>query len=98
MARSIVVKGVESPERLLDETALFLHRVVAELLDEAGELQVGETVTAEAFSEGDQVKVSGVAKGKGFQGTIKRRRAAASPARTAWSIPSVLAIRRIAAT
>ena len=31
MARSIVVKGVESPERLLDETALFLHRVVTEL-------------------------------------------------------------------
>src|SRR5262245_44710144 len=26
MARSIVVKGVESPERLLDETSLFLHR------------------------------------------------------------------------
>ncbi|HWE44768.1 MAG TPA: response regulator, partial [Caulobacteraceae bacterium] len=31
MARSVVVKGVESPERLLDETALFLHRVVANL-------------------------------------------------------------------
>jgi HAMP domain-containing protein/CheY-like chemotaxis protein len=31
MARSVVVKGVESPERLLDETALFLHRVVAGL-------------------------------------------------------------------
>ena len=31
MARSVVVKGVESPERLLDETALFLHRVVADL-------------------------------------------------------------------
>ena len=31
MARSIVVKGVKSPERLLDETALFLHRVVTEL-------------------------------------------------------------------
>jgi HAMP domain-containing protein/CheY-like chemotaxis protein/signal transduction histidine kinase len=31
IARSIVVKGVESPERLLDETALFLHRVVADL-------------------------------------------------------------------
>jgi CheY-like chemotaxis protein len=26
-----VLKGVQSPERLLDETALFLHRVVAEL-------------------------------------------------------------------
>jgi HAMP domain-containing protein/CheY-like chemotaxis protein/signal transduction histidine kinase len=31
MARSIVVKGVESPERLLDETALFLHRVTTDL-------------------------------------------------------------------
>jgi CheY-like chemotaxis protein/signal transduction histidine kinase len=31
MARSIVVKGVESPERLLDETALFLHRIVEDL-------------------------------------------------------------------
>ncbi len=31
LARSVVVKGVESPERLLDETALFLHRVVADL-------------------------------------------------------------------
>jgi HAMP domain-containing protein/CheY-like chemotaxis protein/signal transduction histidine kinase len=31
MARSIVVKGVESPERLLDETALFLHRVLTDL-------------------------------------------------------------------
>jgi CheY-like chemotaxis protein len=31
LARSVVVKGVESPERLLDETALFLHRVVDSL-------------------------------------------------------------------
>jgi CheY-like chemotaxis protein/signal transduction histidine kinase/HAMP domain-containing protein len=31
LARSVVVKDVESPERLLDETALFLHRVVANL-------------------------------------------------------------------
>jgi CheY-like chemotaxis protein len=28
-AKSIIVKGVESPERLLDETALFLHRAVS---------------------------------------------------------------------
>jgi len=31
LARSVVLKDVESPERLLDETALFLHRVVSEL-------------------------------------------------------------------
>jgi CheY-like chemotaxis protein/signal transduction histidine kinase len=31
LARKVVLKGVESPERLLDETALFLHRVTADL-------------------------------------------------------------------
>ena len=31
MARSIVVKGAASPERLFDETALFLHQVAADL-------------------------------------------------------------------
>ena len=31
IARSVIVKGVELPDRLLDETALFLHRVVADL-------------------------------------------------------------------
>jgi CheY-like chemotaxis protein len=54
MARSIVVKGVESPERLLDETALFLHRIVTdlppdkqrmlELLHSSDEDLVGRTV------------------------------------------------------
>ncbi|MBC8113467.1 MAG: response regulator, partial [Candidatus Saccharimonas sp.] len=29
--KSIIVKGVQSPERLLDETALFLHRVTTNL-------------------------------------------------------------------
>jgi HAMP domain-containing protein/CheY-like chemotaxis protein/signal transduction histidine kinase len=33
-AKSIVLKGVRSPERLLDETALFLHRVVGDLPQE----------------------------------------------------------------
>ncbi len=48
------------------------HRHLVEFRDEAGELLVGQTVTAEAFSPGDQVKVSGLSKGKGFQGVIKR--------------------------
>src|SRR6185436_11772740 len=33
MAKSVVLKDVQSPERLFDETALFLHRVVANLPD-----------------------------------------------------------------
>jgi len=38
LARSVVVKGVESPERLLDETALFLHRVISNLPPEKQKL------------------------------------------------------------
>jgi CheY-like chemotaxis protein len=30
-ADSVIVKGAKSPERLLDETALFLHRVIADM-------------------------------------------------------------------
>ena len=45
---------------------------VREFRDEAGELQVGEDVKVDVFEKGQSVKVSGVSKGKGFQGTIKR--------------------------
>jgi HAMP domain-containing protein/CheY-like chemotaxis protein len=31
VAKSVVLKDVQSPERLLDETALFLHRIIADL-------------------------------------------------------------------
>ena len=55
------------------------HRHLAEFRDEAGELLVGETVTVEAFTPGDKVKVSGTSKGKGFQGTIKRHNFASGP-------------------
>jgi len=47
-------------------------RRLAEFRDEAGALQVGESVTVEAFAVGARVKISGTSKGKGFQGTIKR--------------------------
>src|SRR5215211_4436138 len=54
-------------------------RHVKEFRDEAGELQVGETVTVEAFEKGQTVKVSAVAKGKGFQGTVKRHNFSRGP-------------------
>ncbi len=31
LAKSVVLKDVQSPERLFDETALFLHRIIADL-------------------------------------------------------------------
>jgi large subunit ribosomal protein L3 len=55
------------------------HRHLVEFRDEAGELQVGETVTVEAFEAGQRVKISGTSKGKGFQGTIKRHNFASGP-------------------
>jgi large subunit ribosomal protein L3 len=55
------------------------HRHLVEFRDEAGELQVGETVTVEVFEPGQKVKIAGTSKGKGFQGTIKRHRFHAGP-------------------
>jgi large subunit ribosomal protein L3 len=54
-------------------------RHVVEFRDEAGELLVGETVTVEVFAAGQRVKISGISKGKGFAGTIKRHNFASGP-------------------
>jgi large subunit ribosomal protein L3 len=43
-------------------------------------LKVGDIVTVAAFTEGQLVDVSGVTKGKGFQGVVKRFRVAGGPA------------------
>ncbi|MDI9600406.1 MAG: 50S ribosomal protein L3 [Acidobacteriota bacterium] len=39
-----------------------------------GDLKVGDTVTVEAFEDGQSVSVAGISKGKGFQGTVKRHK------------------------
>ena len=52
---------------------------VREFRDEAGELQVGEDVKVDVFEKGQLVKVSGVSKGKGFQGTVKRHNFSRGP-------------------
>jgi large subunit ribosomal protein L3 len=54
------------------------HRHLAEFRG-ASELQVGESVTVEAFAPGDRIKVSGTSIGKGFQGTIKRHNFSSGP-------------------
>jgi large subunit ribosomal protein L3 len=54
-------------------------RHLAEFRDQARELQLGESVTVEAFEVGARVKISGTSKGKGFQGTIKRHNFASGP-------------------
>ncbi len=47
-------------------------RKVTEFRIEDGEYQVGDQITAEIFTQGQIVDVTGQSKGKGFAGTIKR--------------------------
>jgi large subunit ribosomal protein L3 len=54
-------------------------RHVVEFRDQAGELTVGDEVTVENFEVGQVVKIAGISKGKGFQGTIKRHNFHAGP-------------------
>jgi len=50
-----------------------VKRFVKELrLENAAEYEVGQEITTEVFAAGDKIDVSGISKGKGFQGTIKR--------------------------
>jgi large subunit ribosomal protein L3 len=55
-------------------------RHLVEFREEAGELQVGDEVRVDVFEPGQMVKISGVSKGKGFQGTIKRHNFSRGPA------------------
>lgn len=63
----------------LKKTDTAPMRTLVEFRGEAGELQVGESVTVDVFEAGARVKISGVSKGKGFQGTIKRHNFASGP-------------------
>src|SRR4051794_21067723 len=54
-------------------------RHLVEFRDEGRGVAVGDTVTVEAFEVGQKVKIAGKAKGKGFQGTIKRHNFASGP-------------------
>ena len=47
-------------------------RFIKEFKGFENELNLGDTVTAEVFQQGDIVNVTGTSKGKGFQGVMKR--------------------------
>ena len=45
-------------------------------LDNSAELNVGDEIKADAFAEGDCVDITGISRGKGFAGVVKRHGAA----------------------
>jgi large subunit ribosomal protein L3 len=54
-------------------------RHLVEFRGDAAGLKLGESVTVESFEVGARVKISGVTKGKGFQGTIRRHNFKSGP-------------------
>ncbi|MFO8033934.1 MAG: 50S ribosomal protein L3 [Candidatus Bipolaricaulota bacterium] len=64
---SAPVRGQYAKAGLAPRRHMYEARVVA-----PGEYSAGQEVGVDAFSEGDRVDVSGVSKGRGFAGTIKR--------------------------
>lgn len=48
------------------------YRYLREFGDKLEEYKIGQKIDVSIFKEGDKVKISGVSKGKGFQGAVKR--------------------------
>ena len=57
----------------LRKAGVEAHRYVKEFrLDDCSQYQVGSVIKADVFEKGEHVDVTGVSKGKGFEGNIKR--------------------------
>jgi large subunit ribosomal protein L3 len=63
----------------LGKFGIGAHRTLVEFRGPIDGGVVGEAVTVEVFEPGDEVKVSGIGVGKGFQGTIKRHNFSSGP-------------------
>jgi large subunit ribosomal protein L3 len=75
-------KKLTRPQRgHLKKAGVGLLKHLAEFHGEPGEAEVGNEVKVDqVFEKGQKVKVSGVSKGKGFAGTIKRHNFSRGPA------------------
>ena len=51
-------------------------KVLKEFALDGSKFEIGDQITAELFAEGDRVDVTGISKGHGFQGVVKRHGAA----------------------
>ncbi|KNF08019.1 50S ribosomal protein L3 [Gottschalkia purinilytica] len=63
-----------------DKSNLNYKKVLREVrLENVDQYEVGQEIKADVFAEGDKIDVSGVSKGKGFQGSIKRHNQSRGP-------------------
>lgn len=70
----VAEKRISKPERgHLKKAAVSVKKYLKEFrLDNADALSVGDILKADVFSEGDSVDVTGISKGKGYAGVVKR--------------------------
>ncbi|MCL2589255.1 MAG: 50S ribosomal protein L3, partial [Oscillospiraceae bacterium] len=70
-------RQLTKPERgHLEKAGVGLKKHLKEFkLEGADELNVGDEIKADMFAEGDKIDVTGISRGKGFAGVIKRHNA-----------------------
>jgi len=70
----IAEKKLSKPEKgHLEKAGVEMKKHLKEFrLENAEEMNVGDVITAAVFAEGDHIDVTGITKGHGYQGAIKR--------------------------
>lgn len=73
------LKKVNKPIKgIFDKIGLKPYGIIKEI--PFGEEKVGDMITSELFRKGDKVTITGISKGKGFQGVMKRHNYSGGPA------------------
>lgn len=71
-----VGQGTQKKERMSKAVLGHLkdaqHKVLKEFRTFPGDLSIGATIACDIFQKGDEVSISSISKGKGFQGPMKR--------------------------
>lgn len=65
-------KNIKKPQKKLGNFRYIREISLSSANGDFGDLKAGGKISAEIFQEGDKIAVSGISKGKGFQGVVKR--------------------------
>ncbi len=79
-AIQIGFKKIEKKLKIKKSQGLKTFKYLREIRGEGKEFKLGQEISVSIFKEGDKVSVSGISKGKGFQGAVKRWGFAGQPA------------------
>ncbi len=77
----IKAKQVNSPKKgHFEKAGVAPKKYLKEFkLEDADKMEVGAEIKADVFAAGDRIDISGMSKGKGFQGAIKRHNQSRGP-------------------